>query len=615
MQIVVGSARIKTDIVYRMDSSGNANGQRRLAAILAADIDGYSSLMGADEEATVRDLKGHQAVVLPMIAHHGGRIIDTAGDGILAEFSSALGAVKCALKIQKTMAERNALAVPARRMLFRIGINLGDVVHDETRIYGDGVNIAARLESIAEPGSIGLSAKVYEEIQGKFDLVCEDLGPQQLKNITRPVSVFALSATTIANLPPIAPPTAAKPSEQTLPASRLSIVVLPFANLSADPEQDYFADGLVEDITTCLAHFRRLFVIARNSAFAFRGRTVDVRQVGRGLGVRYVLEGSVRKSATRVRIAAQLIDAETRGHIWANKYDGTLADIFDLQDQIAESIVGAIEPRLMQEEIERARRKRPDNLDAYDLFMRALPEARAMTAETNARAVLLLERALGLEGDYAAAAGLAAWCYGLRLPHGWWKHQEAERCRGVNLARLAIDKGSGDSDALAMGGYTMAFLGEEFVTGLSAIERAVDLNPSSAQAQTFAGWVRSYLGQVEAAVADFEHAMRLSPLDPTMFRTYAGLAFAYLLQGRFSEAVVWGQRGLAENPSFSPTHRALAAALAHLGRLDEARAVVAKLREIVPELTIGKFARETQFKHSGRLSLLLEGLRRAGLPD
>jgi adenylate cyclase len=581
---------------------------RKLAAILAADIATYSALMGADEARTVRDLKGHQAVVLPMIKEHGGRIIDTAGDGILAEFGSVVNAAECAVAIQRTMAERNAEVEETRRMRFRIGINQGDVVFDDSRVYGEGVNVAARLEGLAEPGGICISRKVYEDVSGKMQLAFVDLGEQQLKNIAQPVRVYRISGEPLAAARATAKRTFALPDKP-------SIAVLPFVNFGNDPDQEYFADGLVEDITTCLSHFRRLFVIARNSAFTFRGRTVDVRQVSRELGVRYVLEGSVRRTATRVRIAAQLIDAETRGHIWASKYDGILADIFDLQDRIAESIVGAIEPRLMQEEIDRARRKRPDNLDAYDLYMRALPEARAMTAESNIRAVLLLEQALGLERDYAAAAGLAAWCYGLRLPHGWWKHQEVERGRGIDLARLAIDNGAGDSDALAMGGYTMAFLGEEFVTGLRAIERAVELNPSSAQALTFAGWVRSYLGQAGAAVDDFERAMRLSPLDPTMFRTYAGLAFAYLLQGRFSEAVVWGQRGLAENPSFSPTHRALAAALAHLGRLDEARAVVAKLRDIVPELTIGKFARESQFKHSGRFSLVLEGLRQAGLPD
>jgi adenylate cyclase len=597
------------------DANGTGRIDRRLAAILAADIAGYSALMSADEEATVRDLRAHQTVLLPMVAGHGGRVIDTAGDGILAEFPSALGAVKCALAIQKTMAERNATVDSGRRMQFRIGVNLGDVIHDETRVYGDGVNIAARLESIAEPETILLSSKVYEEIQGKLDLVCDDLGPQALKNIARPVRVFAVSVAAIAALPTVPLATAAKPLVQVLPTPPLSIVVLPFAHLSAGSDEDYFADGLVEDITTCLSHFPRLFVIARNSAFTFKGRVVDVRQVGRELGVRYVLEGSVRKAANRVRVTGQLIDALTGSHVWANKFDGVLKDIFDLQDQITQSVVGAIEPRIMEAEIERARRKRPDSLDAYDLYLRALPEARTMTAEANARAVSLLEQALSLQCDYAAAAGLAAWCYGLRLPHNWWTQREVELCRGVDLGRLAIEKGPSDSDALAMGGYTIAFLGDELAAGLAAIERAIEFNPSSAQALTFAGWVRSYLGQAEAAVSAFKQAIRLSPFDPTMFRTHAGLAFAHLLQGHFEEAAIWGRRGLAENPNFSPTHRALAAALAHLGRIEEARTVVARLRELVPGLTVEKFARESQFKHSGRLPVVLEGLRLAGLPD
>jgi TolB-like protein len=315
---------------------------RRLAAILAADIAGYSALMGADEARTVRDLKGHQAVVLPMVGEFGGRIIDTAGDGILAEFPSVVNAVKCAVAIQSKMAERNTGIEPERRMQFRVGINIGDVVFDEARIYGDGINVASRLEVIAEPGGICISSKVYEEISGRIGLTYDDMGQQQLKNIARPVRAYRVRVDRAA---PTSAPALALPDKP-------SIAALPFQNMSGDPEQEYFADGMVEEIITALSRIPWLFVIARNSSFTYRGRAVDVKQVGRELGVRYVLEGSVRKSANRVRITGQLIDATTNAHLWAEHFDGTLEDIFDLQDHVATSVAGAIAPKLEQAEIE-----------------------------------------------------------------------------------------------------------------------------------------------------------------------------------------------------------------------------------------------------------------------
>ena len=331
--------------------------ERRLAAILAADIAGYSRLMGQDEAATVRDLKGHQAVVLPMFAPFGGTIIDTAGDGILAQFPSVVRAVECAVAIQKLMSERN-LAVPRdRRMQFRIGVNLGDVIYDGKRVYGDGVNIAARLEGIAEPGGICVSDRVQEDAAGKIGLVFEYVGEQTLKNISRPVRAYYLR-------PSAAAAALVRPA-LSLP-DKPSIAVLPFENMSGDVEQDYFADGMVEDITTALSRARWLFVIARNSSFTYKGRAVDVKQVGRELGVRYVLEGSVRKAGNRLRITGQLIDASTGAHLWADRFDGELANIFDLQDQVTASVVGAIAPKLVQAEIERAKCKPTESPDAYD---------------------------------------------------------------------------------------------------------------------------------------------------------------------------------------------------------------------------------------------------------
>jgi TolB-like protein/DNA-binding SARP family transcriptional activator len=412
------------------------------------------------------------------------------------------------------------------------------------------------------------------------------------------------------------------PVDLPLP-SKPSIAVLPFANLSNDPDQDYFADGMVEDIITALSHFPRLFVIARNSSFTYKGRPgIDVRQVGRELGVRYVLEGSVRRAGERVRIAGQLIDASNGAHLWADRFDGVLADIFDLQDTVARSVVGAIEPRLMAAEVERAQRKRAASLDAYDLYLRALPHHYALTRDGSDAALTLLAQALAIDPDYAVAAGLAAWCYTLRTVQHRQTEPETEKRTGIELGHRAIARGPNDPDALAMGGYAIAFLGEELRAGLSAIERAITLNPNSAQALTHAGWVHGYLGEAAIAVTMFERSMRLSPRDLTMFRTYGGLSYANLLQERFEDAVLWARRSLDENPNYTPSLRLQAAALGHLARVGEAHAVIARLRALVPDETITSIAAWStslaawsKKPGGGLLPLVLEGLRKAGLPE
>jgi adenylate cyclase len=375
-----------------------------LAAILAADIAGYSALMGADEAGTVRDLKAHQAVVLPMIAEHGGRIIDTAGDGILAEFSSVVNAAECAVAIQRTMAQRNAGVEESRCMRFRIGINQGDIVFDDSRIYGDGVNIAARLESIAEPGGICISRKVYEDITGKIQLAFRDFGQHQLKNIAQPVRIYRISAEQLA-----VPQVSVRPAP-ALP-DKPSIAVVAFTNMSGDPEQEYFTDGMVEEIITALSRIRWLFVIARNSSFTYKGRAVDVKQVGRELSVLYVLEGSVRKAGNRVRITAQLLDATTGAHLWADHFDGTLEDIFELQDNVATSVAGVIEPTLLAAEHRRSTQRPTDDLTAYDLYLQARVALRAADKEGTMRALELAGRALERDPNYASALVVAIGCH------------------------------------------------------------------------------------------------------------------------------------------------------------------------------------------------------------
>jgi adenylate cyclase len=439
---------------------------RRLAAILAADIAGYSSLMGADEARTVSDLKGHQAVILPMIGEFGGRVIDTAGDGILAEFPSVVGAVDCAVAIQRIMTERNIGIEPEWRMQFRVGIDLGDVIYDDNRIFGDGINVAARLEGIAEPGGICVSGKVHEEVRGKTKFAYDDLGEQQLKNIAQTVRVYSVRLHGAAAR--LARPLPNKPS----------IAVLPFQNMSGDPEQEYFADGMVEDIITGLSRIKWLFVIARNSGFVYKGKSIDVKQVGRELGVRYVLEGSVRRAANRVRITCQLIEAQTGAHLRAERYDRPLDDIFAIQDEITLSVVGAIEPSLRHAEIERTKRKRPDSLDAYDLVLRALPHAYTAMPEGAAKAIPLIARALALEPDYPLAHGIAAWGHHILFNRAGMR--EEDRRSAIHHAHEAITHGRDDAMALALGGFVVSMVEHDTAAAVEAFEAALGLSPSAA---------------------------------------------------------------------------------------------------------------------------------------
>jgi adenylate cyclase len=510
--------------------------ERRLSAILAADIAGYSALMGADEARTVRDLKGHQAVVLPMIGEFGGRIIDTAGDGFLAEFPSVVNAIKCAVVIQSKMAERNAPIEPERRMQFRIGINIGDVVYDETRIYGDGINVAARLEAISEPGGICISSKVYEEVSGRIDLAYQDIGEQHFKNIARPVRAYRLH---LDHISPSGAPALALPHKP-------SIAVLAFQNMSGDPEQEYFVDGMVDDIITGLSRIKWLFVIARNSTFTYKGRAVDVKQVGRELGVRYVLEGSVRKLSDRVRITGQLVDAATGAHVWAERYDRKSDDIFALQDEIALSVVGAIEPSLRRAEVERVKRKRPDSLDAYDLVLRAQPDVYSVMLAEACKALSLLERAIELEPTYALAHGYAAMCHHtLFLRTGL---REENRAASVHHAQIAILHGQDDALALTFAAFSIGLGGRDRIGAQIAFEAALAISPSSAITYMLGGAFLGWSGKSERAIDWGERALRLSPFDPLRFAAYISLARAHFHCGRYEESAMAARKAIQSNP-------------------------------------------------------------------
>jgi adenylate cyclase len=441
--------------------------ERRLAAILAADVAGYSRLMGVDEEGTLASLKTcRRELVDPKIVEHRGRIVKTTGDGALVEFASAVDAVRCAMEIQRAMAERNAAIPEDRRIEFRIGINVGDIITDEGDIYGDGVNIAARVETLASPGAICLSDNAYQQVKGKLALEVSEMGDQPLKNITQLVRVYGVKLDGAPGAPVLVLP------------DKPSIAVLPFTNMSGGPEQEYFVDGIVEDIITGLSRIKWLFVIARNSTFTYKGRAVDVKQVGRELGVRYVLEGSMRKVADRVRITAQLIDTATGAHVWAERYDRKSDDIFALQDEITLSVVGAIEPSLRLAEVERAKRKRPDSLDAYDLVLRAIPDVYSRMPEPSKKALVLLERALALDPNYALAHACAAECHhSIFLRDGM--HEE-NRAAAVRHAQVAITHGQDDALALTLAGFCVGMEGHDRAAAFAAFEAALAVSPSPA---------------------------------------------------------------------------------------------------------------------------------------
>ena len=581
--------------------------ERRLAAILAADIAGYSRLMGIDEEGTLRDLLAHRrALIDPKITEHRGRMVKTTGDGALVEFASVVDAVRCAVDIQRGMIERNADVAQERRIEFRIGINVGDVIIEGSDIYGDGVNVAARLEALAAPGGICVSRVVHDQVEDKLSFVFQDLGDHAVKNIARPVRVFRV------NEKDEAAPTATSPASAAGLTDRPSLAVLPFQNMSNDPEQEYFVDGIVEDIITGLSRIKWLLVVARNSTFVYKGRAVDVKQVGRELGVRYVLEGSLRKAGDRVRVTGQLIEAATGTHVWAERYDRTLGDIFALQDEITLNVVGAIEPSLRHVEIERARRKRPDSLDAYDLYLRALPFAQVSMPGDADKALPLLRQALALQPDYAAAHALAAWCHEIRYLRGGLK--EEDKTAGLHHARAAIEAGADDALTLVTAGFCIGLIAHDYETAISVIDRGLALTAASPLGLSFGAIIRGHAGDAARAIDYGERALRISPADFMIYMPYTSLVLAYYITGNFSEAALAGSRAAQANPRFSYPQVVQTAALVQLGRLDDARAVARRVVELEPHFTVAEFVRA----HTGRADIwepIGAALRHAGLPS
>lgn len=524
---------------------------RRLAAILAADVVGYSRLMGVDEVATLQALKAHRREVIdPAISAHNGRIVKTTGDGMLVEFASAVDAVNCAMAVQKSMADRNdtgaANANGNPRIVFRIGINVGDIIIDDDDIFGDGVNVAARVEAECEPGGVYLSANAFEQIRGKLSFAFDDIGERHFKNIERPVRVYSVSE----GEPTVGKAGAVLTGGSLALPDKPSIAVLPFQNMSGDPEQEYFADGMVEEITTALSRFSSLFVIARNSSFTYKGKAVDIKQVGRELGVRYVVEGSVRKSGRRVRITGQLIDAASGAHLWADKFEGEQEEAFDLQDRITVSIVGAIAPRLVEADMERTKRKPPESWDAYDFNLRGLALYAERNGEANEEALPLFRKAIALNPEFGLAYTRAAACLYQRPTYRGAAHTDQERSEMLLLNDRALALEPADAFVIAWAALIIAFVSDDMERGSDYADRALAINPNLSNAWNACGWIAVCCGDAERGLDAFERAIRLNPLDEwTVHIATRGRCTALWGLGRSDEATEQCRKLIARSPN------------------------------------------------------------------
>jgi len=584
---------------------------RRLAAIVVADVVGYSRMMQDEEARTLGRLRAMLAnVVEPVTREFRGRIVKTTGDGWLAEFQSAADAVKSSVKIQRAMARRNSKIDKARRFELRIGINLGEIVYEGGDIFGTGVNVASRLESLANPGGICISKSVYQQVHAILDLRYEDMGAHEIKNIAAPVHTFAVhpqdrGSRRPTTLSPLASGEGRGPS----------IAVLPFSNLSGDADHGYFVDGVVDGIITALSRFKWLTVIARNSTFAYKGLAVDIRRIAKDLGARYVLEGSVRATGQRVRIHGQLIDASTGAHMWADRFDGSMEDVFDLEDRVTESVVGVLEPQIRRAEIERARRKRPESLEAYDLFLRALPQAYAMRPEDNVTALRFLEEAMRLDPGFVPARAFAAWCYEERLTRGWPNARADDADRAVQLSQEVLTADTDDANVIAPAGFVLVMVGRRYDSGLEALHHAVELNPNNAFVLMLAGWAEAFAGDVTKALGHFERARLLNPRDPAAFYVITGLGFVNFLMGRYEDAAEFAARSAAIYDGWDATYFVLGLALARSGRTDEAHAAVSRLIEMWPGASISHYRRVLPIRDPDRLAALERDMRTAGLPE
>ena len=582
--------------------------------MLAADVAGYSRLMGSDEEGTLARPKAvRKSLVDPAIASHRGRIVKTTGDGMLVEFASAVDAARCGAEVQRGMAEQNATIEQDVRIEFRVGIHVGDIIFDDNDIFGDGVNIAARLESIAEPGGICISDDAQRQIRGKLDLVFDDMGEQLLKNIAEPMRAWRVRVGEV-SAPAIAKSASAGSAPPLPLPDKPSIAVLPFQNMSGDPEQEYFADGMVEDITTALSRVKWLFVIARNSSFTYKGKAVDIKQVGRELGVRYVLEGSVRKAGNKVRITGQLIEVSTNAHLWADRFDGGLEDIFDLQDQITASIVGAISPKLEDAEIALARKKPTHNLGAYDYYLRGLALLYQFTKEGHEQSMPLLRKAVEFDPDFALAqAAIAGW-YISGKAFVWIKIGDREIVEADQLARRLLRLSNDDARVLAHAGQALTYVVGNLKEGAPVLDQAIRLDPNLAVARLWGAGAKMYLGELDAAIEHFQHAVRLSPLEPRTFLAYSGLTSAHFLAGRYEKALESATTGIRKWPNFVALQRNAAACYAKSGRVEDAKRAWLVALQLDPTQRISNLRNQTLFRNED-FEKFAEAYRIVGMPE
>ena len=587
--------------------------QRRLAAILAADVVGSCRLIGIDEEGTLAQLNALRKTLFdPKIAEHHGRIVKNTGDGALVEFASVVDAVRCADEIQRSLAEQNTDVPRDNRIEFRIGIHVGDIVIADDDIFGDGVNIAVRLEGIAEPGGICISDDAHRQVRGKVGNTLEDMGSQSLKNIAEPMRAWRV------HIGPGPSPATKPPTEIAQPLAlpdKPSIAVLPFENMSGDPEQEYFADDMVEDIITGLSRSKSLFVIARTSSFTYKGKAVDIKQVGRELGIRYVLEGSVRKVGNRVRITGQLIDAATGVHLWADRFDSQIEDIFDLQDRVTSSVIGAISPQLERAEISRAQRKPTGSLQAYDYYLRSLACSYKLTREATVEMLKLSRTANTIDPEFALSYALGALGFAQKKAFGWRNDAGQERVEAERLARRAIELDKDDPSVLAMAGQALTFVVGEVEEGAALHSRAINLDPNLVSARYWSGWSYIWLGNVDAAIDQFQTALRLSPLDPRIYNVQTGLAFAHCFAERNEEALSWATTAIRQQPTFAPGQLIMMACHATSGRVKEARQACVLALQLDPTHRISGIKDKAPFRRAEDIERLAQAYRIAGMPE
>jgi adenylate cyclase len=578
---------------------------RRLAAILAADVAGYSRLMGADEVGTVQALREHRVAAEPLIAQHGGRVVKTTGDGVLIEFRSVVGAVECALGLQRLAAEQNAGTPAERRMEWRIGIHLGDVLIEGDDILGDGVNIAARLEGIAEPGGICISEDAFRQVRGKVEVEFADVGEQSLKNIARPLRVYRVGSS----------PTASQPisAGAALPLpDKPSVAVLPFANMSSDPEQEFFADGIAEDVITALSRYPSLLVIARNSCFTYKGRAVEIRQIGCELGVRYVLEGSLRKAGNRIRVTAQLVDAESGNHVWAERHDRDLADIFAVQDEITEAVTIAVAPAIRNAELRRAIRKPTGNLDAWAAYQRGLWHLSKSIAEDNALAREFFQRAIDLDPNFAGGYRGLAMAYVQAAGQPQTRHPNALRNAAESLARRAMTLDPTDAEAHSTLGAVIWYSRSDYEGALAEAELALALSPNLSSAHATRAAALIFSGHPRVGLVALERAIRLDPHTPTQAIRLNLLTIGLYFSREYEDAARAAKDAVRLFPEHPMAYRWLAATLGQLGRTAEAKEALERAIEIAPD-SFDTYVRQRMPWHRPEdYAHMLEGLRKAG---